>query len=139
MWICERCETYNQDNQLQCRICGADKPEPVSAGNNGSQETQVSYVQPNQTISVPSSAQKPEVKPTIKITPSVPAETVKSKTERHSSPPSAKILKSAEIENEREERKREAAKKRRKKRIVLAVVNGVLFVVNIVTVIFIVR
>ena len=41
MWICERCEAYNVDEQCKCRLCGAEKPEIYPAEEKTEQGSSV--------------------------------------------------------------------------------------------------
>lgn len=134
MWICERCETYNQDDQFQCRICKADKPVLNQTVDDGLLETQISYDQPSQTVSEPPPVLKPILKPSTKIAAPLPVDTAKPK-EKSGISTSEKILIAIELE----ERQKEIARKRRIRRIALGVVNGVLLIANLITVLWIVR
>lgn len=134
MWICVRCETYNQDDQTLCRICGANKPISNIDVEDSLSGTQIIYDQPSQVMSDSSPTPKPMPKPSAEIRPSAPMEPVKSKPKSGIST-SEKIIKEIELE----EKQKEIARKRRVRRIALAIVNGTLLIANIITVIWIVR
>lgn len=146
MWICEICETYNQDDHVKCRICGTDKvtvQPPVQVMPK--EETSDTNRLGGQLVNSMTAAEKPvisfEKAPDLHSAETVLADTGSlagyplkdSKDESGTLSPVSTDDIGYEITLER------LAKKRRKTRIALAILNAGLLAVNIITVIWITK